>query len=91
MPTSPKLVRKASHMNKEYIYPSCLDRQHAHVMLPSVPTNRYQALYNAASMKLSVPEGCFIVFWGASIGFASHKTTALKAGNCRCSISRFTT
>ena len=61
------------------------------VLLPSIPKGRHQALYNATSRRLPVPEGCFIVFGGASIGFASHKTTALKAGNCRCSISRFTT
>lgn len=58
---------------------------------PVFSTGRHQAFYNAASRMLPVPEGCFIVFGGASIGFASHKTTALKAGNCRCSISRFTT
>ena len=47
------------------------------VLLPSVLTGRNQTLYNAACKKQSIPIGCFIVFGGASIGFASHKTTAL--------------
>ena len=61
------------------------------MLLTSVLTDRHQTLYNTTSKKLSVPEGCFIVFGGASIGFASHKTTALKAENCRCSINHFYT
>ena len=48
-------------------------------------THLYQQTGNRHFTTLSAkcsqyPKGVFKVFGGASIGFASHKTTALKAG-----------